>query len=49
MTEEAGKKYAGLERYQCREQVLADLKRRYLAKTEEHRQLVAIATDAALP
>jgi valyl-tRNA synthetase len=41
MTEEAGKKYAGLERYQCREQVLADLKQLgYLAKTEEHRHSV---------
>ena len=40
MTGEAGK-YAGLERYQCRHQVLADLKQLgYMVKTEEHRHSV---------
>ncbi|HHU33505.1 MAG: valine--tRNA ligase [Zhaonellaceae bacterium] len=40
MTEEAGK-YQGLDRYECREQIVADLKEQgYLLKIEEHNHAV---------
>jgi valyl-tRNA synthetase len=41
MTEEAGSRYAGLDRYECRKQVLADLEEQgLLEKIEEHEHSV---------